>query len=63
MKVTLHGYHYSVYFRIVRIVLAEKGVTYSHVEIDPFADEISQEYLAIHPFGRVPTLDHDSFIL
>jgi len=61
--VTLHGYHYSVYLRIARIVLAEKGVAYDGVEIDPFADEISQVYLAMHPFGRVPTLDHNGFIL
>lgn len=61
--VTLYGYHYSVYLRILRMVLAEKGVAYSRVEVDPFADEISPDYLAMHPFGRVPTLDHDGFIL
>jgi len=61
--VTLHGYRYSVYLRIVRIVLAEKGMAYDDVEIDPFAEEISQAYLAMNPFGRVPTLDHNGFIL
>lgn len=61
--VTLFGYQYSVYLRIVRMVLAEKGITYSRIEVDPFADDISSEYLAMHPFGRVPTLDHDGFIL
>ena len=60
---TLYGYRYSVYLRIVRIVLAEKGVAYNGVEIDPFAEDISQAYLAMNPFGRVPTLDHNGFIL
>jgi glutathione S-transferase len=63
MAVTLHGYRYSVYLRIARMTMLEKGVAWSHVEIDPFADEISPDYLALNPFGRVPTLDHDGFVL
>jgi glutathione S-transferase len=63
MAVTLYGYHYSVYLRIARMTMLEKGVAWSHVEIDPFADEIPADYLALNPFGRVPTLDHDSFVL
>ena len=63
MAVTLHGYSYSVYLRIVRMTLLEKGVAWSHVEVDPFAEEIPPGYLALNPFGRVPTLDHDGFIL
>ena len=57
MAVTLHGYSYSVYLRIARMTMLEKGVAWSHVEIDPFADEIPADYLALNPFGRVPTLD------
>ncbi|HEV2897553.1 MAG TPA: glutathione S-transferase family protein [Pseudaminobacter sp.] len=63
MAVTLHGYSYSVYLRIVRMTMLEKGVAWSHIEIDPFADEIPLDYLALNPFGRVPTLDHDGFVL
>ena len=63
MAVTLHGYSYSVYLRIARMTMLEKGVAWRHVEIDPFADEIPADYLALNPFGRVPTLDHDGFIL
>jgi glutathione S-transferase len=63
MAVTLHGYSYSVYLRIARMTMLEKGVAWSHVEIDPFADEIPADYLALNPFGRVPTLDHDGFVL
>ncbi|NGO53516.1 glutathione S-transferase family protein [Allomesorhizobium camelthorni] len=63
MAVTLHGYSYSVYLRIARMTMLEKGVAWSHVEVDPFADEIPPDYRALNPFGRVPTLDHDGFVL
>lgn len=63
MAVTLHGYSYSVYLRIARMTMLEKGVAWRHVEVDPFADEIPADYLALNPFGRVPTLDHDGFVL
>lgn len=62
MSLVLHGYHYSVYNRIARLTLTEKGVAYDRVEVNPFAD-IPAEYLALHPFGRVPTLVHDGFVL
>jgi len=62
MSLVLHGYHYSVYNRIARLPLAEKGVAYERVEVNPFGD-IPAEYLALHPFGRVPTLVHDGFVL
>lgn len=63
MAVTLHGYHYSVYVRIARMALAEKSVAYDRIEVNPFADDVPDEYLAMHPFRRVPTLDHDGFVL
>jgi len=62
MPLILHGYHYSVYRRIARLALAEKGVAYERVEVNPFA-EIPADYLMLHPFGRVPTLVHDGFVL
>ena len=63
MALVLHGYHYSVYVRIARLVLAEKAVAYHRVEVNPFAPQIPDDYLALHPFGRVPTLIHDGFVL
>ena len=63
MSLVLHGYRYSVYLRIARLVLAEKGVGYERVEVDPFAVPVPQSYLDLHPFGRVPTLVHDGFVL
>jgi glutathione S-transferase len=62
MSLVLHGYRYSVYNRIARLALAEKGVAYDRVEVNPFAD-VPASYLALHPFGRVPTLVHDGFAL
>ena len=63
MALVLHGYRYSVYLRIVRLVLAEKGAPYHHVEVNPFAADVPGDYLKLHPFGRVPTLVHDGFVL
>lgn len=63
MPLTLHGYRYSVYVRIARLTLAEKGLLYEQVEVDPFAERVPADYLALHPFGRVPTLVHDGFVL
>ncbi len=63
MPLVLHGYRYSVYVRIARLVLAEKGVAYDWVEVNPFSPNVPPAYLALHPFGRVPTLVHDGFAL
>lgn len=63
MSLVLHGYRYSVYLRIARLALAEKGVVYERVEVNPFAPDVPASYLALNPFGRVPTLVHDAFVL
>jgi len=63
MPVCLHNYHYSVYGRIARVALAEKGVDYETVEINPFAEDLPPSYLALNPFGRVPTLVHDQTVI
>lgn len=60
-SVILRGYRYSVYNRIARVVLHEKGVAYETEEIDPFAAKLSKDYLKLHPFGRVPILSHGKF--
>lgn len=63
MTVVLHAYQYSVYVRIARMVLAEKGVAYKRAEVNPFAQDMPSAYLALHPFRRVPVLVHDDFVL
>ncbi len=61
---SVFGAAYSVYVRIVRLTLAEKAVGYRLVEVDVFAPEgPPREYLARHPFGRIPAFEHDGFQL
>lgn len=63
-QATLYGADYSVYVRIVRLVLAEKGVGYELVPLDIFAAEgIPAWYLEHHPFGRIPAFEHNGFRL
>jgi glutathione S-transferase len=62
-KLELHGFRYSVYLRIVAMAMIEKKLDWTHVEVDPFDEPIPQSYLALNPFGRVPTLVHDGFVL
>jgi glutathione S-transferase len=58
------GAAYSVYVRIVRLALEEKGVPYSLDEVDIFAPEGPPPgYLERHPFGRIPAFEHDGFRL
>jgi glutathione S-transferase len=63
MLPVLHGYRFSVYLRIVRLALAEKGVACERVEVNPFDPALPAVYLQLHPFGRVPVLVHDGFTL
>lgn len=60
-SVILRGYRYSVYTRIARVALHEKGAAYQTEEIDPFAANVPRDYLKRHPFGRVPVLSHGDF--
>ena len=57
-RVILRGYRYSVYNRIARMVLHEKGVAYEIEEVDPFSPPLPDDYQRRHPFGRVPVLSH-----
>lgn len=60
----LYGAGYSVYTRIARLALEEKGVPYRLVETDIFAaGGPSAEHLQRQPFGRIPVLDHGGFVL
>ena len=62
--VELFGADYSVYVRICRIALAEKGVDYTLHPVDIFADDgLPQDYLDLNPFGRIPSFRHDGIVL
>ncbi|WP_371223536.1 glutathione S-transferase family protein [Roseovarius sp. 2305UL8-3] len=60
---TLTGYVFSVYTRAARIAMAAKGVAHAYVEIDPFDPYQIGPLHRLHPFGRVPVLDHHGFHL
>ncbi|MER8403773.1 glutathione S-transferase family protein [Mesorhizobium sp. M1307] len=63
-KPVVYGADYSVYVRIVRLVLEEKGVGYELVPVDIFAaDGIPGWYFDHQPFGRIPAFEHDGFRL
>ncbi len=48
----------------VRIALLEKGLEFESVVIDLTRQEQKDpEYLKIHPFGQVPALDDDGFVV
>ena len=56
--VIVFGAAYSVYVRIVRLALEEKGVPYRLVEVDIFAkDGPPSDYLERQPFGRIPAIE------
>lgn len=63
-KPILYGADYSVYVRIARMTLEEKGVDHELVPLDIFAAEgVPDWYLEHHPFGRIPAFEHDGFRL
>ena len=60
----LYGSDYSVYVRIARLALIEKGIEHRLVPVDVFAAEGPPDwYRQIHPFGRIPAFEHDGFRL
>lgn len=62
-NVELFSFKYSVYSRIVRIVLLEKGIAFETREINPFDENAPANYKDIHPFNRVPAIRHGDFTL
>jgi glutathione S-transferase len=60
----LHGHPISAFTRRVRIAFAEKGVDYDFAVVDlSTGQHRAAGYLAVNPYGRVPALDHDGFVL
>jgi glutathione S-transferase len=52
----------SPYARAVLATLEEKGASYRIKPIEPGAQR-RDAYLSLHPFGRMPVLQHDGFVL
>ncbi len=60
----LYGFAPSVYVRSVRLALEEKKLAYALHEVDPFQDGGPPDwYLAMQPFGKIPTLRDGAFEL
>jgi glutathione S-transferase len=61
-EVVVHGILGSPFVRAVRATLEEKGRRYRVQAMKP-GEHKSAAYLALHPFGRVPMIEHDGFKL
>jgi glutathione S-transferase len=59
--VVVLGFPRSTYVHIARLVLTHKGVPYAFRDLEP--EMGSPSHLALHPFDRVPILQHGDFTL
>jgi glutathione S-transferase len=59
-NIIVHGIPGSPFLRAVEITLREKGLDYELEAMAP-GQHKQREYLARHPFGRVPAFEHDGF--
>src|SRR5262249_50859441 len=58
-ELILYGFPRSTFVNIVRLVLTHKGVPYTFHDLEPEMGKPS--HLALHPFNRVPILQHGDF--
>jgi glutathione S-transferase len=62
--IKLYYHPLSTFSRRVRIALAEKQIAYEAIVVDMAQREHKDAaYLALNPYGRVPTLEEDGFVL
>lgn len=62
--IKLYTFPPSTNSRKVRIALLEKGLEFERVNVDLSKREQKQpEYLKIHPYGQVPALDDEGFVV
>jgi len=62
-NVKLYGPGWSAYTRTARLALIEKGIDYELVDVDFSSGVMPPTQLARQPFGKVPALKHDDFML
>jgi len=58
----VHGVPGSPFMRAVEVALREKSAPYRVRAMSP-GESKSPEYLALHPFGRIPAFEHGDFRL
>lgn len=62
--IKLYTFPPSTNSRKVRIALLEKGLEFDRINVDlSKREQKDPEYLKIHPFGQVPALDDEGFII
>ncbi len=57
--VTVYGFPISTFVNIVRLVLTHKNVAFDFHDLEP--EMGGPSHLSLHPFNRVPILDHAGF--
>ena len=60
--IIVHGVPGSPYVRMPLLACEEKGAPY-RIAAMPFGQNKTPDYLARHPFGRIPVIEHDGFWL
>ena len=62
--IKLYTFPPSTNSRKVRIALIEKGLEFERINVDlTKREQKNPEYLKIHPFGQVPALDDEGFVV
>ena len=62
--IKLYTFPPSTNSRKVRIALLEKGLEFERVNVDlSKKEQKNPEYLKIHPFGQIPALDDEGFVI
>lgn len=62
--IRLHFHPFSTYARRVHIAMIEKGIAFEPVLVDMAAKKHKEaSYLAFNPYGRVPALEEDGFVV
>jgi glutathione S-transferase len=62
--IKLYTFPPSTNSRKVRIALLEKGLEFERINVDlTKREQKNPEYLKIHPFGQVPALDDEGFVI
>ena len=62
--IKLYTFPPSTNSRKVRIALLEKGLEFERINVDlSQGQQKSPEYLKIHPFGQIPALDDEGFVV
>jgi glutathione S-transferase len=62
--IKLYTFPPSTNSRKVRIALLEKGLEFERINVDlSKKEQKNPEYLKIHPFGQIPALDDEGFVV